>query len=203
MTDTLIGGDAMTAFIVIGAVGLAIVVLSLLIGEVLEGVFGVFDVDLGGGVFSTPVVGSFLAAFGFGAALIMFGTGAGATVGALGGLASGAVVGGIALAMTRTLMAMPTDETVTTRGLEGQRAVVVTPIPADGFGEVTIRHHGGSHKYNARSTAPVAIGAIVEVTAVLSASAVLVAPPDAPAQPGVPTSEPGPEDGPGAGNHPG
>jgi len=176
MVDLVVGGNAMTVFIVIGAVGLAIVILSLVLGEILDGIFGAFDVDAGGGVFSAPVIGSFLAAFGFGAALIMFATGINATLGALGGLASGAVVGGFALLMMRTFMNMPTDATVTSRGLEGSTATVVTPIPADGYGEVTIRHHGEQRKYNARATIDITVGEQVEVTAVLSSSAVVVAP---------------------------
>lgn len=165
----------MAAFIVIGAVGLAVVLLSLVVGDLLDGLFDAFDLQVGGGVFSTPVLGSFLAAFGFGAALLMYATGAGATVGALGGLASGAVVGGLALAMMRSLIDMPTDETVSTASLEGAGGLVITRIPAQGYGEVTIRHHGGQHKYNARADEPLASGTRITVTGVLSASAVLVA----------------------------
>jgi hypothetical protein len=174
MVEFLLRGEAVTAFLVIGAVGLALVLLSLVLGEVLEGVFGAMDIDAGGGVFSAPVLGSFLASFGFGAALIMFATGAGATVGALGGLASGLVIGGIALLMMRSLVNMPTDETVTTSGLAGSPGVVITAIPLDGFGEVTIRHHGSQNKYNARAGEAIAAGTPVRVTAVLSASAVQV-----------------------------
>ncbi|MDP9021970.1 MAG: hypothetical protein M3N57_04560, partial [Actinomycetota bacterium] len=72
------------------------------------------------------MLGAFLASFGFGAALIMYATGAGAGGGALGGLASGLVVGGLALVMMRTLINMPTDETVSTRGLEGSQGTVIT-----------------------------------------------------------------------------
>ncbi len=182
MVDLVVGGTAVTAFIVIGTVGLAIVLLTLILGEVLDGLFGAFDIDAGGGVFSAPVIGSFLAAFGFGAALIMFATGVNATIGALGGLASGGVVGGFALLMMRSLMSMPTDETVTTRGLEGATAIVITPIPQDGYGEGTIRHHGEQRKYNAQAAEALPVGSRVEVTAVISASAVIVAPaaPDTP-----------------------
>jgi membrane protein implicated in regulation of membrane protease activity len=176
MVDLVVGGNAVTVFIVIGTVGLAIVLLTLILGEILDGIFGAFDLDGGGGVFSAPVIGSFLAAFGFGAALTMFTTGINATLGALAGLASGAVVGGFALFMMHNLMHMPTDETVTTRGLEGQRAIVITPIPEDGYGEVTIRHHGEQRKYNARASEALRVGTQAEVTAVLSASAVIVAP---------------------------
>jgi membrane protein implicated in regulation of membrane protease activity len=174
MIESLLGDTATTVFTVIGAVGLLIVLATLVLGEVFDGLFG--DVDAGGGVFSAPVIGSFLAAFGFGAALIMTSTGASATVGALGGLVSGLVVGGLALLLTRSLINMPTDETVTTRGLEGTPGIVITPIPAEGYGEVTIRHHGEQRKYNAMAAQDLPVGTPVEVTGVLSASAVVVAP---------------------------
>jgi hypothetical protein len=176
--ELLEGGTAVAAFIVIGAVGLAVVLASLLLGDLLDGLFEAIDVDFGGGIFSAPVLGSFLAAFGFGAALIMFATGTSATLGALGGLGSGVVVGGIALAMMRALVNMPTDETVTMTGLEGAPGVVVTRIPGEGYGEVTVRHHGRQHKYYARAHEPIAAGTPVEVTAVLSSSAVMVKPAD-------------------------
>jgi membrane protein implicated in regulation of membrane protease activity len=176
MVESLLGGTAATAYLVIGGVGLLIVLAALVLGELLDGVFGAFDLDVGGGVFSAPVLGSFLASFGFGAALVMASTGANATVAALGGLGSGVVVGGIALAMMRSLMRMPTDATVTTRGLEGTPGVVITPIPVDGYGEVTIRHHGEQRKYNAMADEDLPAGTRVQVTAVLSPSAVVVAP---------------------------
>lgn len=175
MVEFIVWGDALAAFIVIGAVGLTLLLLSLVLGEVFEGLLGGLDVDGGGGgAFSGPVLGAFLASFGFGAALIMFATGVSATTGALGGLASGVVVGGLALVMMRTLVNMPTDETVTTRGLEGSPAIVITAIPDQGYGEVTVRHHGEQRKYNARAPEAIAAGTQVWVTAVLSTSALLV-----------------------------
>jgi membrane-bound ClpP family serine protease len=176
MVEFVLGGRSMTAFLVIGAVGLALLLASLVLGEVFEGLLGGFDLDAGGGFLSGPVLGAFLAAFGFGAALIMFSTSAGASLGALGGLASGGVVGGLALAMMRSLVNMPTDETVTLQGLEGMAGIVVTTIPDEGYGEVTLRHHGEQRKYNARAAQRLVAGTRVQVTAVLSSSAVLVEP---------------------------
>lgn len=176
MVEFVLGDNAMAAFIVIGAIGLVLLLASLLLGEVFDGLLGAFEIDTGGGgIFSGPVLGAFLASFGFGAALIMFATGVGATAGALGGLASGFVLGGLSLLMMRSLVNMPTDETVTTRGIEGSPAIVITPIPGEGYGEVTVRHHGEQRKYNARAGEPIPAGAQVWVTAVLSTSAVLVA----------------------------
>jgi membrane protein implicated in regulation of membrane protease activity len=162
-------------FIVIGSVGLAIVLGSLILGDILDGIFSAFDLDFGGGILSGPVLGSFLASFGFGAALIMISTGAGATAGAFGGLASGAVVGGVALVMMRQLMNMPTDSPMDAADLVGATGNVITRIPAEGFGEVTIRHLGQPQKLNARALEPIEAGASVQVTAVLSTSSVMVA----------------------------
>jgi len=159
-------------FLIIGAIGLALLIVALIFGEILD----IFDVDAAGGLLSGPVIASFLAAFGFGGALTMNATDVGVTGGALAGLASGVVVGGIAGGLTRSLMRMPTDESVRTGDLVGATAVVVTPIPEGGFGEVNVSHLGQTMKYNARASEPIDVGTPVEVTAVLSSSALMVAP---------------------------
>ena len=168
----------MPAFLIIGAVGLAVVLISLILGDALDGIFEAFNLDAGGGMFSAPVLGSFLAAFGFGAALIMYATGVGAAAGAVGGLASGVVIGGAALMLTRSLMNMPTDASMDTQDLVGHEGTVITAIPDDGLGEITIRFLGQQHKKYARSQAAVSAGSTVVVTAVLSTSAVMVQPKD-------------------------
>lgn len=169
----------MVAFLVIGALGLAIVVLSLVLGEFLEGVFEGFDIDVdvdvdADGLFSTPVIGSFLAAFGFGAALVMYATNSGAGIAALGGVGSGVIMGGAALVITRAFMHMPTDRNVNTRDLVGKAGVVISPIPVGGFGEVTVRHAGQLLKLHARSEEALAAGTPVWVIAVTSPSSVFV-----------------------------
>lgn len=166
----------MTGFILIGAVGLAVVLGSLILGDIFEGIFDAFDADFGSGVVSAPVIGSFLAAFGFGAALIMTATGFSAAGGALGGLASGLAVGGLALLLTRTLMDMPTDPAARTADLVGAEAVVITRIPDGGLGEVSLTHAGQIKKLSARAPAPIPEGTPVVVTAVTSSSSVVVRP---------------------------
>ena len=86
------------------------------------------------------------------------------------------IVGGLAGGLTRSLMRMPTDESVRTGDLVGATAVVVTPIPEGGFGEVNVSHLGQTMKYNARASEAIDVGTPVEVTAVLSSSALMVAP---------------------------
>lgn len=168
----------MIGYIVIGSIGLGLVVISLLVGEIFEGVFDALDLD-GGGVFSTPVIGSFLAAFGFGAALIIYSADPGPGMSALGGLASGIVVGGVALFMTKSLMNMPTDEPVKSSGLAGRTGTVVTRIPEDGYGEISVTYAGQYMKVSARAAEPIPAGTRVVVTDVTSASSVVVARADA------------------------
>jgi membrane protein implicated in regulation of membrane protease activity len=165
-----------TAFIVIGGVGLAIVLASLILGDFLDGVFDALDLDLGGGLFSAPVIGSFLAAFGFGASLVMASVGVGAVGGTFGGVAAGAVVGGIALVLTRSLMNMPTDPSFRTGDLVGTTGYVITRIPEGGLGEISLTHLGQAKKFNARSKAPIPAGETVRVVAVTSSSSVMVEP---------------------------
>ena len=55
----------MTTFLIIGAVGLVVLGVSLVLGDLLGGVFDAMTGD----VFSSAVLGGFVAAFGFGAAL--------------------------------------------------------------------------------------------------------------------------------------
>lgn len=164
----------MTVFLIIGSVGLGIVVLSLVLGDLLEGVFESLDIDVGGGVFSTPVIGSFLGAFGFGGAWLLGATDASTGVASVGGVAAGVALGGAALAITRSLMRMPTDEPVRISDLVGKAAGVVSAIPANGFGEISLVHQGQRMKLSARAATPVPTGGRVVIVAVYSPSSVMV-----------------------------
>jgi hypothetical protein len=158
-----------TVFLVIGGIGLLIVLLSLVFDDL-------FDfIDLGGDLFSTPVVGSFLAAFGFAGALTSS-TGAGAGVASAVGLGAGVGLGWAAWGITRGFMRMQTDEPVRLTDIVGKTAVVVSAIPTGGFGEVRVDHAGQPMKLNARieSGGSAPVGGRVVVLAVNSASSVVV-----------------------------
>lgn len=161
----------MTFFLIIGILGIVLIVVSLIVGEVLGDLFSDFD---GGGVLSTPVIGSFLAAFGFGAALIDYATDLHKGTVALGGLLSGLFIGGIALLLTRSIMNMPTDEPIKSANMVGLQGTVITAIPQDGFGEVSVPFHGQIMKVSARATSPLRNGTLVRVTAVMSPTSVVV-----------------------------
>ncbi len=163
----------MIVFVVVGAIGVAIVVVSLLFGDVLDGVLESAHFDVGDGLLSTPVLGAFLTAFGFGGALLLNGMESLAWATG-GGVAAGVALGGITAWFVRVLVNMPTDATPRTSDLVGSLGTVVTPIPANGFGEVTVRTAGQRVKLNARADGAVATGTTVVVVDVTSPTSVVV-----------------------------
>ena len=164
----------MTAFLVIGMVGVGLVVAALLFGDVLDGMLDFVDLDASGGLFSLPVIGSFIAAFGFGAALLMSGLSFSTGAALAGGLVAGATMGGAALGVTRALLNMPTDPTPRTQDLVGSLGTVITRIPPNGLGEVTIAQAGQRVKLNAKSDVPIDSGTTVVVVDVTSPTSVVV-----------------------------
>lgn len=161
----------MTVFVVIGIVGLVLLTVSLLLGDLLDGVFDA----LAGDWFSGAVAGGFVSAFGFGAALA---DGAGVPQGGAVaiGVAAGVVAGWFAAWLTRVVRGGGTDEAPRADDVIGFDATVVSSIPADGFGVVTVRIGGHVVRYNARAEAALESGTEVHVTGVLSPTAVSVAP---------------------------
>jgi hypothetical protein len=163
--------DAENLFVVVGVAGLALLLVALVAGEVLDGLLD----GLGGGWFSGAVVGGFISAFGFGAALAEA-TGAGTGVVVAVGVAAGAVVGGFAGWLTRTVRSGGTDSTPRTHDAVGLDGTVVSGIPVDGYGTISVRIGGHLVRYNARAELPLEPGTPIHVTGVLSPTAVDVAP---------------------------
>lgn len=163
---------ASVTFLVIGGVGIALLAVSLFLGDVLH--VGHPDAD---GPFSLPAIAAFVGAFGFGALIAssLLGSGAFAVV---SGLIAGVVVaipaawGAIMLA--RSASRMHTDATPTRRDLIGRPGVVVTAIPAQGYGEVRVALGGQPVKLNAKSERPVALGRRVFVIEAPSDTSVVV-----------------------------
>ncbi len=166
----------LTVLLVLGALGLAVVLAGLLLGELLDGAVDVVvPGDLAPGV--TPAAGAAVSAFGFGGALAL--QGAGLSAGAALGLgAVGAVaVGAAAFTLSRALIGegVPPPNAAALFGVFGS---VVTPVPASGYGEVTFVVHGTRRKLSARAEQPLPAGSPVYVLDVLSETSVLVAPAD-------------------------
>ncbi len=157
----------MTLFLIIGAVGIAVILLSLIVGDL-------FDTGLGDYV-GTEVIGAFLGAFGFVGALALGLTGQ-VAAGLVAGLAAGVLLGAGAGWASRRLRGPDHSNAMRTSDLLECRGQVLAAIPADGFGVVSLSVGGHPTRVNARSPTPLAQGTDVVVVEVLSPTAVRVVP---------------------------
>ena len=126
-------------FLLVGALGVVVLLLSLFAGEI--GEFGHPDAD---GPFSVPAIAALLGGIGFGGAAATSVLPEGlpdAVTGLLSlavGLAIAVPLAWGAVRLSRALEDMPTAETLTRHHLVGAQGVVVSAVPASGFGEVRL-----------------------------------------------------------------
>ena len=164
-------------FLVVGAIGLGILLLSLFVGEV--GELGLGDVDADG-PFSVPAVAALVGGVGFGGAAATaflpgsLGDGLTLFLALLVGLAVAVPLAWGAVRLSRALKDMPTAETLTRHHLIGTQGVVVSSVPTGGFGEVRLTGAGRQLKYSARSDDALPTGTPVYVVDTLSETAVQV-----------------------------
>lgn len=170
----------MTVFLGLGIAGIVLLVLSLIFDGVLEGLVGdAFGGLLNGffdGLLSLPVIAGFLSMLGFGGAIVLGTTGVGTTGAVVVGAVAGLVAGWLTWKLSKALMRDQTAATPRGEDLVGTSGSVVTPIPADGYGEVLLRLAGQTVKYSAKSPLPIARGAEIWVEAILSSTSVTVRP---------------------------
>jgi len=165
-----------TAFLVLGFVGLALVLLSLVVGDHLEAAVGGALSALEGDVFSTAVLGGFVSAFGFGGAAAE-GAGLPTLAAVVIGGVSGVVVGWFAWWLTKLVKDGPEDGTVSISDTVGQMGRVLTAIPGgESYGVVRISVGGHVLQCNASALLAIETGAEVTITGVRSPTAVTVAP---------------------------
>jgi membrane protein implicated in regulation of membrane protease activity len=162
-----------TAFLVIGGLGLVVLAVSLVVGDIAH--FGHPDAD---GPFSLPAVAGFVGAFGFVGAIAGYLTTAGTpirvAVAAGAGLLAAIPTAWLAIRLSRAAMNMRTDATPTQADLVGTLGVVVTPIPEQGYGEVRVMLAGAPVKVNAKADRPLPLGARVFVIEAPSSTSVFV-----------------------------
>lgn len=163
----------MTFFVVVGVIGLVVVLLSILLGDIVD---GLLDLDfLGGDLFSLASIAAFLGAFGFGGVIslaILDVTWIAAVV----GVVAGVLAAWGAASFTGWLKRSETQSTFRSTSMVGSTARVITDIPAGGFGEVRVLGSGQSRKRAARSDIPIPSGTEVWISAIVSPTAVEVTP---------------------------
>lgn len=172
----------MTVFFVIGAIGLVLLLVSLVAGELVEGLVD----SIGGEWVSGAGLAGFVGSFGFAGAL-GYSLSSSVVLAVAVGLLAGLVIAFLVALATRYLQRDDDHSTVRTASLVGRAATVGTPVPAEGYGEITLVAAGHRTRLNARAAAPIAQGTRVTITEVLSATAVRVEPVSA-VPPAVPES---------------
>ena len=161
----------MTVFLVVGAVGVLLLLVALVVGDVLDGALE----GLSAGFFSTEALAGFLGALGFGGAIALATTGS-TSVAVVVGLVLGLLLGGLAAKASRFLHGDGEGDTVRTSDMLERIGSVVSAIPDGGFGVVSLSVGGHITRLNARSSVAVPAGTQVSVTQVISPTAVQVEP---------------------------
>lgn len=161
----------MTVFLVIGALGVVLLLIALVLGDVLDGALE----GLSAGFFSTEALAGFLGALGFGGAIALDVTGS-TSLAVVIGLVLGVLLGFAAAKASRFLHGTGETDTVRTADMVEKIGQVVSEIPEGGFGVVSISVGGHLTRLNARSSSAVPAGTQVSVTQVISPTAVQVEP---------------------------
>lgn len=162
----------MLAFLIIGGIGIVLLLIAVIVGDVLGGALD----SLGAGTdWLSGAVAGFLGAFGFGGALALGATGSMA-VAVLVGVVAGAGFGALAAWGTRQLQRGGDEGTVRSSALVGLTGTVVSDIPTQGYGQISVVVAGHLTKLNARCPEPLPAGHAVIVDAVLSPTSVSVVP---------------------------
>ena len=162
----------MVTFFVIGGIGIAMLLVSLLVGD---HVHGIFDALGGGDWFTGASLAGFLGALGFGGALILSLTDS-LPFAVLGGVILGVMLGATVGYGVLQLRKTQEGGAPQTSSLLDRVGTVISDIPADGYGEIRLTQGGHMQKINARASMPIKAGTQVTVTDVLSATAVKVIP---------------------------
>ncbi|WP_432833480.1 NfeD family protein [Dactylosporangium sp. CA-092794] len=159
-----------TTFLVIGGLGVVVLALSVLVGDLFH--FGHPDAA---GAFSVPAVAGFIGAFGFaGAAAAALTGGGGLLVPVVAGVVAALPTAWLATRLARMAINMRTDATPTQHDMIGTTGVIVTAITGSGYGEVRISLGGQPVKLSARSDRPIPLGARVLVIEATSSTSVIV-----------------------------
>lgn len=167
-------GAVVTVYLVLGVVGLLLLAVSLVLGDLLDGAFDVLAADW----FSSAVLGGAVSAFGFGAA-VADASGLPVVPTVLVGLVAGAVMGWFASWLTRLVKGGGSEAPAGVADTVGLDATVLTAVPADGYGVVRVVVGGNPMQLNARTDTGetvIPVGTPVHVTGVVSPTAVTVAP---------------------------
>lgn len=131
---------SLTVFLIIGGVGFLFLMISLLVGDLLDAFSFDFDLDTGNdfGIFDSRVISVFLTSFGFIAAIFVQ-LGFGTPVSSIFGLASGFLLGALVFAFGYFLHSQQASSSVSEKDLIGRTAQVVVGIRPGSVGQISCR----------------------------------------------------------------
>jgi len=152
-------------FVICTLVGGGLLLLSVLLDDIIGGVFDALHIGFDiGGVSLMPLLLAFISMFGVGG---LFATqvldvhgGVAAVIGTLFGLAGFGVAYVLFSFMRRSESAQP----FSTASLVGHDAFVGVAIPAGHFGSVLVKAEGQTHEFSATSSVDIPAGTTVRVT---------------------------------------
>ena len=169
----------MIIYAAIGAFGLLLLLLMLIVGEIFGGDHEIghgHDIDTGGGpgVLSIRVIASFLTAFGVGGVVSQYYKLSHPASSGIG-VVAGIVMASIVYQFAKVLYSQQASTDLTMKKLVGVTAVTSVAIPATGVGQVSLSSGGELTEHLARSADGRAVprGTTVVITA-LGGDAVLV-----------------------------
>ena len=165
---------ANTIFLGCLAVGGILLLISVLLGDVLGGLFDWLNVDLDlGGVSLLPVLLGFVAMFGVGGLFGTEGLGLAAAPASLVGAVSGAIGAGTVVLIFRSLRGQEAPGATATSSLVGQEGQVTVGIQPGGYGSVIVNFDGAPLARRATSERAVAAGRRVRIVSVIGTDLVV------------------------------
>lgn len=168
----LTNGHHMLIFWAIAAVSLTLLLLTVIIGDFLDGIFD--SLDFTGGYLSSATVLTFLSTFGLTGAILLSSTEASTLFASLGGAVAGVAVGAGGGLVVKALSDGPTTHQISVADYINRPATVTIPIPPGGLGEVRLIVAGRSQTLAARADGPVPSGTSVTIEANLAPGTVRV-----------------------------
>lgn len=163
-----------TIFLLCTLVAGFLLLITVLVDDILGGIFDFLDLDIGGSSLM-PLLLAFVAMFGIGG---LFGTqvlGLSGSQASIIGIVSGFVGAGIAWLLFRFLRQSTTPPPFSQEDLIGETAYVSVAIPRTEWGTVSLEAEGQMHEFRATSSEDIARGAIVDITGV-AGNGLMVAP---------------------------
>jgi membrane protein implicated in regulation of membrane protease activity len=152
-------------FLVCAIVGGGLLLITVLLDDIIGGLFEFLDFDVGGSSLM-PILLAFVAMFGigglFGTQVLGLSNAGAAGVGVVAGIAGGALAWGL----FRFLRSSVTDEPYSQEDLVGRDAYVTVGIPRTAWGTVSMEVEGQTLEVRATASLDIERGQVVRITGV-------------------------------------